>query len=88
MEHMTPVILLTDAFIANGSSAWRIPEMDKYPEIKPNYVANYQDEKVWKAYRRNKESLVRYWAIPERKVSLIVGSGERLRDECDLYRSG
>ena len=60
----TPVILLTDAFIANGSSAWRIPEMDKYPEIKPNYVANYQDEKVWKAYRRNKESLVRYWAIP------------------------
>ena len=37
---------------------------DKYPEIKPNYVANYQDEKVWKAYRRNKESLVRYWAIP------------------------
>ena len=36
----------------------------KYPEIKPNYVANYQDEKVWKAYRRNKESLVRYWAIP------------------------
>ena len=61
---MTPVILLTDAFIANGSSAWRIPEMDKYPEIKPNYVANYQDEKVWKAYRRNKESLVRYWAIP------------------------
>ena len=64
VEHMTPVILLTDAFIANGSSAWRIPEMDKYPEIKPNYVANYQDEKVWKAYRRNKESLVRYWAIP------------------------
>ena len=50
VEHMTPVILLTDAFIANGSSAWRIPEMDKYPEIKPNYVANYQDEKVWKAY--------------------------------------
>ena len=35
VEHMTPVILLTDAFIANGSSAWRIPEMDKYPEIKP-----------------------------------------------------
>ena len=64
VEHMTPGILLTDAFIANGSSAWRIPEMDKYPEIKPNYVANYQDEKVWKAYRRNKESLVRYWAIP------------------------
>ena len=85
VEHMTPVILLTDAFIANGSSAWRIPEMDKYPEIKPNYVANYQDEKVWKAYRRNKESLVRYWA---RFCSSSGWSGERLRDERYLYRSG
>lgn len=64
VEHMTPVILLTDAFIANGSSAWRIPDLDKYPEIKPNYVSNYKEEKPWKPYRRNKESLVRYWAIP------------------------
>lgn len=64
VEHMTPVILLTDAFIANGSSAWRLPDLDQYPEIKPNYVSNYTDEKVWKAYRRDKETLVRYWAIP------------------------
>ncbi|MCD8137260.1 MAG: 2-oxoacid:acceptor oxidoreductase subunit alpha [Parabacteroides gordonii] len=64
VEHMTPVILLTDAFIANGSSAWKLPDLDKYPEIKPNYVSNYTDEKVWKAYRRDKESLVRYWAVP------------------------
>ena len=64
VEHMTPVILLTDAFIANGSSAWKLPDLDKYPEIKPNYVSNYTEEKVWKAYRRDKESLVRYWAIP------------------------
>ena len=64
VEHMTPVILLTDAFIANGSSAWKLPDLDKYPEIKPNYVSNYMEEKVWKAYRRDKESLVRYWAIP------------------------
>ena len=35
LEHMTPVILLTDGFIGNGSSAWRIPEIDEYPEIKP-----------------------------------------------------
>ena len=34
IEHMTPVILLTDAFIGNGSSAWRVPEKDDYPEIK------------------------------------------------------
>lgn len=64
VEHMTPVILLTDAFIANGSSAWRLPELDKYPEIKPNYVSNYHEEKPWKPYRRDPESLVRYWAIP------------------------
>ena len=64
VEHMTPVILLTDAFIANGSSAWRLPDLEEYPEIKPNYVANYQGDKPWKPYRRNQESLVRYWAIP------------------------
>lgn len=64
VEHMTPVILLTDAFIANGSSAWRLPELDKYPEIKPNYVSNYHEDKPWKPYRRDPESLVRYWAIP------------------------
>ncbi len=34
IEHMTPVILLTDAFIGNGSSAWRVPEKEDYPEIK------------------------------------------------------
>lgn len=64
VEHMTPVILLTDAFIANGSSAWKLPDLDTYPEIKPNYVSAYTDDKPWKAYRRDKDSLVRYWATP------------------------
>lgn len=65
VEHMTPVILLTDAFIANGSSAWRIPDyLNDYPAIKPNYVENYKSEEPWKAYRRDKDSLVRYWAVP------------------------
>lgn len=64
VEHMTPVILLTDAFIANGSSAWKIPDMDQYPVITPNYVSNYSGEAPWKAYRRDKDSLVRYWAVP------------------------
>ncbi len=64
VEHMTPVILLTDAFIANGSSAWRLPELDKYPDIRPNYVSNYREEKPWKPYRRDPESLSRYWAVP------------------------
>jgi 2-oxoglutarate ferredoxin oxidoreductase subunit alpha len=64
VEHMTPVILLTDAFLANGVAAWRIPSPDEYPDIKPNYVANYKGEAPWKAYRRDEETLVRYWAIP------------------------
>ncbi len=64
LEHMTPVILLTDAYIANGSMAWRIPEYEKFPEIKPNYVTNYKSEEPWKPYRRNMDNLVRYWAIP------------------------
>ena len=65
VEHMTPVILLTDAFIANGSAAWRIPDyLNDYPEIRPNYVENYRNPEPWKAYRRDKNTLVRYWAVP------------------------
>lgn len=65
IEHMTPVILLTDAFIGNGSSAWRIPDADEYPEIKPPYVlADKIAEGAWRPYDRNEENLVRYWAIP------------------------
>lgn len=64
LEHMTPVILLTDAFIANGSSAWRIPEMDEFPEIKPNYVKPEMLEEGWKPYKRDEVTKVRYWAIP------------------------
>ncbi|MDR2776398.1 MAG: 2-oxoacid:acceptor oxidoreductase subunit alpha, partial [Tannerella sp.] len=64
IEHMTPVVLLSDAFLANGSSAWRIPDLNDYPEIKPNYVNNYKGESSWKPYRRDNESLARYWAVP------------------------
>ncbi len=65
LEHMTPVILLTDAYLGNGASAWRIPDLSTYPEIKPPYVeSNYQGEKPWKPYFRDPESYVRYWAIP------------------------
>lgn len=64
MEHMTPVVLLTDAFIANGSSAWRIPDGDDFPEIHPNLVTSELIANGWKAYDRDPESLVRYWAAP------------------------
>lgn len=64
VEHMTPVILLTDAFIANGSSAWRIPEAGEYPEIRPNFVPEHLRNSSWRPYLRDPETLVRYWAIP------------------------
>ena len=65
IEHMTPVILLSDAFIGNGSSAWRIPDPDEYPAIRPNYLpAERIAEGGWRPYERDPQSLVRYWAIP------------------------
>ncbi len=65
IEHMTPVILLSDAFIGNGSSAWRIPDPDEYPAIRPHYLpAERIAEGGWRPYERDPQSLVRYWAIP------------------------
>lgn len=64
VEHMTPVILLTDSYIANGSTAWRLPEPGDYPEIKPPFVDQYKGEQPWKPYRRDHETLSRYWAVP------------------------
>lgn len=64
LEHMTPVILLTDAFIANGSSSWRVPEENDFPDIKPRFVTKEMLAEGWTAYMRDPESHARYWAIP------------------------
>lgn len=64
LQHMTPVILLTDAFIANGSSAWRIPDGDDFPEIHAPFVKPEQLEAGWRPYDRDPQTKVRYWAIP------------------------
>ncbi|MCD7710221.1 MAG: 2-oxoacid:acceptor oxidoreductase subunit alpha [Porphyromonadaceae bacterium] len=64
LEHMTPVILLSDAFIANGSSAWCIPHMEEYPDITPNYVKPEMLAENWRPYKRDPKTSVRYWAIP------------------------
>lgn len=61
LEHITPVILLTDSYIANGSSAWRIPEKEEYISIVPHNVQNYEVED-WNVALRDPESLARYWA--------------------------
>lgn len=65
IEHMTPVILLSDAFIGNGSSAWRVPEADEYPAINPPYLSKERiDAGGWRPYERREDNKVRYWAIP------------------------
>ena len=65
MEHMTPVLLLTDGFIANGSEPWRIPSMKDYPAINPP-IAQPSEEMNFMPYARN-EKLVRSWAFPGRQ---------------------
>ena len=76
LEHMTPVVLLTDAYIANGSAAFRLPNLDEYPAINPPYVPE-QLRGEWTPYQRNAEG-VRYWAIPGREgFTHILGGLEK-----------
>ena len=64
MEHMTPVMLLTDGFIANGSEPWKIPSMSEYPAIVPPIVEPRKEgEGEFMPYARN-EKLARGWAFP------------------------
>ncbi|MCH5168187.1 MAG: 2-oxoacid:acceptor oxidoreductase subunit alpha [Prevotellaceae bacterium] len=76
LEHMTPVILLTDAFVANGSGAFRLPDLSTYPAIEPPYVP--EDLRgSWTPYMR-KEDGVRYWAVPGREgFEHILGGLEK-----------
>ena len=76
LEHMTPVILLTDAYVANGSGAFRLPDLNEYPAINPPYVP--EDMKgTWTPYLR-KEDGTRYWAVPGREgFAHILGGLEK-----------
>lgn len=62
IEHMTPVILLSDGYLANGSELWKIPSMTELPEIKPRLVKD--NDPNYKPYKRDPETLARSWAIP------------------------
>ncbi|MGI6324270.1 MAG: 2-oxoacid:acceptor oxidoreductase subunit alpha [Bacteroidales bacterium] len=62
VEHMTPVILLTDAYLANGSEPWKIPAIKDLPEIKPPYAD--KNDLPFMPYKRDCEKLVRSWAVP------------------------
>jgi len=65
LEHMTPVILMSDGFLANGTEPWRIPKMADYPDIKPPIVK--EGTKDWEPYARDIERLARTWALPGTK---------------------
>ncbi len=62
LEHMTPVILLTDGYIANGSAPWKIRSVDDMPEIKNRIVKEASDS--WHPYDRDEDTLARGWAVP------------------------
>lgn len=80
LEHMTPVVLLTDAFVANGSAAWRLPNIDEYPAIRPPYVTPEMKED-YAPYHRNPETGARYWALPGQEgFTHILGGLEKDSD--------
>jgi len=77
LEHMTPVVLLTDAFVANGSGAWKLPDLASYPAINPPYVTP-EMKGNYTPYQRNPETGVRYWAIPGQEgYTHILGGLEK-----------
>ncbi|MBR4808797.1 MAG: 2-oxoacid:acceptor oxidoreductase subunit alpha [Bacteroidales bacterium] len=68
VEHMTPVMLLSEGFLGNGSEPWRIPSMSDYPEIKPPFANGVLEEgENFHPFERDPETLVRRWAIPGQK---------------------
>ncbi|GAB1374579.1 hypothetical protein MASR1M46_14650 [Bacteroidales bacterium] len=63
MEHMMPVMLLTEGFLGNGSEPWRIPSMKDYPEINPPILEKPDEVPFW-PFKRDEERLARRWALP------------------------
>ncbi|MGW5371777.1 2-oxoacid:acceptor oxidoreductase subunit alpha [Streptomyces sp. NPDC004009] len=69
LTHRTPVILLSDGYLANGSEPWRIPDLDELPDLRvrfatgPNHTLDDGTEVFW-PYKRDPQTLARPWAIP------------------------
>ena len=76
LEHMTPVVLMTDAYVANGSGAFRLPDLAKMDGINPPYVPE-ELKGTWTPYMRA-ENGTRYWAVPGREgFQHILGGLEK-----------
>lgn len=69
LEYRTPVFLLSDGYLANGSEPWRVPETDSLPDLStpfatgPNHTQEDGTEVFW-PYKRDPETLARPWAVP------------------------
>jgi len=61
VKHMTPVLLLSDGFVANGTEPWKLPDVDKLPEIP---VTFHSDPEGFMPYARDPQTLARPWAVP------------------------
>ena len=80
VEHLTPVLLLTDAYVANGSAAWKLPNIAELLEIHPHYAPESMKGN-YTPYKRDEETLVRYWGIPGREgFTHILGGLEKDSD--------
>lgn len=62
LEHMTPVLLLSEGFLGNGSEPWRVPSMADYPTITPRFAKG--KEGSFKPFVRDEATFAREWAIP------------------------
>ncbi|MEC8985040.1 MAG: 2-oxoacid:acceptor oxidoreductase subunit alpha [Actinomycetota bacterium] len=69
LKYRTPVMLMSDGYLANGSEPWKLPEVDSLPIIntvfttEPNHVDEDGNEHFW-PYKRDPETLARAWAVP------------------------
>ncbi|MFD8306835.1 2-oxoacid:acceptor oxidoreductase subunit alpha [Streptomyces sp. NPDC059690] len=69
LTYRTPVLLLSDGYLANGSEPWRIPELDELPDLRvqfasgPNHTLDDGTEVFW-PYKRDEHTLARPWAVP------------------------
>ncbi|MBM2816545.1 MAG: korA [Ignavibacteria bacterium] len=61
LKYMTPVIMLSDGYIAQGTNPWKIPDIEELPDLTPQFVT---EPEGFEPYKRNPETLARLWAVP------------------------
>jgi 2-oxoglutarate ferredoxin oxidoreductase subunit alpha len=98
-KYMTPVILLTDGYLANGSECWQIPSIKNFPKIDIIDKVDLPDSQEFKPYKRFSKTLSRPWIIPGMKglehrigglekneAGDVSGDGNNHQEMCELRR--